>query len=62
MLAGLTQRGAEVALCTSSFRESCYAVLEGTGLAPLLPFDRRVTLDVRRSLQSPIRCPIEPTG
>ena len=35
----------QVALCTSSFRESCYAVLEGTGLAALLPVDRRVTLD-----------------
>ena len=33
------------ASCTSSFRVSCGAVMDGTGLAEFFPEDRRTTLD-----------------
>ena len=50
LLAGLRRRNVPVALCTSSARDSCDAVLAGAGLGALLPIDLRVTLtDVREA-------------
>ena len=44
-LGQLQQRHVPIALCTSSLKRSCDAVLSTTGLAAFFPDDRRTTLD-----------------